>query len=109
MPAVTTHLTIEQGTDFSHGWSVKVNGALINATWTARAQIREHAAATTVLHTFAASVNSDGSVVIAVTPAQSSAWTWRSGTYDVEIVNADASLTLRVAQGSVQVSPEVTR
>lgn len=109
MPAVKTNLTIEQGVDWSHGWLVKVNGAAINATWTARSQVRKHASLPDVLHTFAASVNADGSVVIAVTPAQSSAWTWTSAVYDVEVVNADASMTLRVAEGSVYVSPEVTR
>lgn len=109
MSAERTNLRIKQGTDWSHGWAVTVNGAPIDATWTARSQVRSHPSTPTVLHQFAASVNADGSVVIAVTPAESSAWTWTSGVYDVEVVNADASLTLRVAEGSVSVSLEVTR
>lgn len=109
MPAVSTALAVEQGADFSHGWSVTVNGAPIDATWTARSQIRRHSSSPEVLHEFAASVNADGSVVIAATAAESSAWTWTAGVYDVEVTKADGSLKLRVAQGHVNVSAEVTR
>lgn len=109
MPAIYTPLVVEQGVDFSQGWAVRVLGAPIDATWTARAQVRATRRSPDVLHEFAASVNPDGSVVIAATPAESSAWTWTEGVYDVEVTNADGSLTLRVSQGPVEVDLEVTR
>jgi hypothetical protein len=109
VPAVKQNLTIEQGTDWSHGWAVTVNGDPIDDTWTARAQIRGRVTEETPLHTFAAEVTPEGAVVIAVTPEESSPWTWNDGVYDVEVVNADESLTLRVAEGHVLVDPEVTR
>lgn len=109
MPAVTTDLVIEQGADWSHGWLVIVNGDPIDATWTARAQVRPSAEATVVLYEFAPTVNPDGSVVLGVDAAESAAWDWRVGKYDLEVESADASITLRVAQGAVKVSPEVTR
>lgn len=109
MPATETDLRIEQGTDWSHGWAVTVEGDAIDATWTARAQVRKSRLVTSeLLHEFAAEVTAEGAVVLAVTPAESSAWDWTSGQYDVEITNADESLTLRVAQGRVTVNREVT-
>lgn len=108
MPATKTNLTIEAGTDWSHGWAVTVNGEAIDDTWTARSQVRRSAGSATVLHEFTASVDEDGNVLIAVTPAETtvvrdedgelvSGWEWTSGKYDVEVTNADESLTLRVA------------
>lgn len=109
MPAVQTNLTIEQGADWSHGWRVTYNGAPIDGTWTARSQVRRDPGSPDVLHELAASVNADGSVVIAIPAAVSSAFEWRYGRYDVEATNADASVRLRVASGTVTISPEVTR
>lgn len=108
MPTAKTDIIIPQGTDWSRGWAVTVNGAPIDDTWTIRSQIRRKPRSTRILHTLAASVVG-GNAVIAVAPEDSIPWTWRCGVYDVEIVNADESLTLRVAQGSVTVDPEVTR
>lgn len=113
MPAVTTNLTgsnaIEQGAEWAHGWAVTYNGDPIDATWTAKSQVRQYATSSPVLHEFLATVNPDGSVVIGVSHAQSSNFTWTNGVYDVEVTNADESVVLRVAQGKVQVSSEVTR
>lgn len=110
MPATKTDLVIEQGTDWAHGWRVTVNGDPIDDTWTARGQIRRWVSSPDPpLHDFAASVDDTGAVVIAVTPADSTPWTFEAGVYDVEVVNADGSITLRVAEGSITVDPEVTR
>lgn len=108
MPAVKTKLTIEQGTTWSHGWAVTFNGAPIDATWTARSQVRKPITSAEVLHAFTASVTAEGAVVIAVDPDESSAWTWRDGVYDVEVESADG-IVLRVASSTVKVLPEVTR
>lgn len=108
MPAVKSNLTVEQGATFSRGWLVRVNGSFIDATWSARGQIRSHINGP-VLHDLAPSVNPDGSVVFAISDIESSAWSWRKGVYDIEAANADESIVLRVAEGSVIVRPEVTR
>lgn len=113
MPAVTTNLTgeyaIEQGAEWAHGWAVTYNGVPLDETWTAAAQIRFKADSADPLGEFGAEVDADGNVVIGVTAAESSAWTWSKGVYDVEVTNADESVTLRVAEGRVDLSPEVTR
>lgn len=108
MPAAQTNLTIEQGADWSHGWRVTYNGQPIDDTWSARSQARR-APSSDLLHQFAATVNPDGSVILTATAAESSTWAWRWARYDVEVTNADGSVTLRVAEGSVTVSAEVTR
>lgn len=114
MSARQENLTIEQGTTWTRGWSVVVSydGVTfepIDATWSARGQVRLTVNSPTVLHEFAALVDAAGNVMISVSAAESTAWAWVSGVYDVEIENSDASVTLRVAQGSVSVSREVTR
>ena len=109
MPALKSNLTIEQGTTWSHGWAVTYNGDPIDETWTARGQIRERVSSSEILYDLDPTVNADGSVVVGVDAATSSAWAWRSAVYDVEVVNADASVVLRVAEGRVSVSLEVTR
>lgn len=102
-------LHIKQGSTFSHGWLVTYNGAALDATWTARSQIRAKAESAVILHEFEVAVNPDGSVVLGVDAETSSTWAWRSAFYDLEVVNADASVTQRIAEGRVTVSPEVTR
>lgn len=108
MSASKVDLEIEQGTTWAHGWAVTYNGQPVDDTWVARGQIRRVATAAEVLHTFAATVDGGGNVVVAVEPDQSSAWAWRTGVYDVEVENPDGTV-LRVASGKVLVSPEVTR
>jgi hypothetical protein len=105
---VKSNLTIEQGATFSRGWLVRLNGSPIDDTWSARGQIRNRIGGS-LLHDLAPSVNADGSVVFAIEDTVSSAWDWRKGVYDIETVNADESIVLRVAEGSVTIKPEVTR
>lgn len=109
MPALKLDLTIEQGSTYSHGWLVTFNGDAIDETWSARGQIREKVAAEDVLHEFEPTVNADGSVVVGVDADVSSAWDWRRGVYDIEVVNPDESIVLRISEGKVSIDPEVTR
>lgn len=85
------------------------------AGWTARAQIRESVSSATVLFewhsdgTKPGAVDlSDGQVTLSVTSAQSSAWTWARGVYDLELVSPSGEVW-RPVGGRVRVSPEVTR
>lgn len=111
MTAKDVPLTVEQGATWSHGWRVTYNGDPIDSTWTAAAQIRARSnAESTLLYTFAnLAVDDTGAVVLAVPYEDSEAWDWGLGYYDVEVTNADESVRLRVAQGAVRVSREVTR
>lgn len=109
MPAINRKLVIEQGSDWSHGFRVIVDGAYIDETWTAASQVRATAGSATVLYEFEPEVTEDGAVILAVGAAESAAWTWREGVYDIEVTNADESVTLRIVEGKVVVDPEVTR
>lgn len=109
MPALDFDLVIEQGADFvvefpalnPAGQPQSLSG------WQARGQIRTRPAAPTVLHTL--DVAAAGSTVTVTVPAAaSSAWAWRTGSYAVELVDPNATVT-RFAQGRVYVSPETTR
>lgn len=106
MPAVEQDLVVEQGTDWAKGWMVLVHGAPIDQTWTARSQVRSKIG--TLLHEFDTGITPEGAVVISVTPEQSSIWHWRDGFYDVKVSNLGGSSVLRVAQGEIRVSRQVT-
>ena len=109
MPATRTNLLIEQGATYSHGWAVTVDGEPIDDTWDARSQVRKEITSTTPLHVFDVVVTEEGYVVISISAEASSAFTWSDGIYDVEVVNNDESVTLRVAEGSISFKREVTR
>lgn len=115
MAALVEDLTIEQGITWSTGWAVQAGLSLeelapIDATWTAKAQIRvTQNRSSALLYEFEdATVDAEGNVVIGVPFADSEAWTFADGYYDVEVTNADETIRLRVAMGRVLVSNEVT-
>jgi hypothetical protein len=109
--AVTRNLTIEQGTTWQQAWRIQLDGVDLDeaAGWQARSQVRAKKVDPAVLHEFTARVV--GSVVqLSATADESSAWAWRRGVYDVEL--ADQSTpprVVRVVQGTISISPEVTR
>jgi hypothetical protein len=89
------------------------NGDPANLTGnTVRGQIRSHAAAPTVLYawtTTALNLAFGGSgVVLSVPAADSSAWTFRTGAYDIELQDTAGNVT-RLVEGHVVVQPEITR
>jgi len=107
-------LTIPQGTTWGMSWPI-VDDSGVPVTvdgWTVRSQIRDSVTATAVLWEWS---TDDGTaeavadtVILRLTPAQSSAWTWRTGLYDVELVDPDGEV-FRLTQGRVTVDREVTR
>jgi hypothetical protein len=111
MGAVQRDLVIEQGVTWSTAWHVQLDGADLDPGdgWAARSQIRTKVTDASVLWQFTANIT--GSVVqISVEPEDSSLWSWRRGVYDVEIYDDAAEpRVVRIVQGSVTVSPEVTR
>lgn len=111
-PPVNTTLVIHQGTTWQYRWRITdpdTGAARDISTWTARGQIRATHTDAEPLHEWTdIDCGVDGYVVIAVTPAESTAWTWRDGVYDIELIDPSGRVA-RIAQGAVRVSPEVTR
>jgi hypothetical protein len=108
------HLRINQGETFQLAVPVlDPNGSNVNLSgMTARGQIRTHAASPTVLYEWSTGANnlafSGNDVVITVPAATSSAWTWRTAQYDLELVDGSGNVT-RLVEGHVIVHPEITR
>lgn len=80
---------------------------------TVRGQIRAWDSAPTALYEWSPTAGnlavSGSNVFLTVPAAESSAWTFRSGVYDVEIVDPGTSATSRLVEGLVVVYPEITR
>lgn len=106
MPALDYPLEIEQGADYKR--TVPVLGLTGDLTgWTVAGQIRGEHVSAPLLHTL--DVTCVGSNVVLHVPAATSAsWGWRTGRYDVELTDPDG-VPVRLLQGPVTVSPEVTR
>ena len=79
---------------------------------TVKGQIRSHAASPTVLHEWSAAnfnVAFDGNdVVLSVPATASSAWSFRTGRWSVELTDG-SGVTTRLVDGMVIVHPEVVR
>jgi hypothetical protein len=107
-------LRINQGETFqlsipvfdSEGDPMPVSGMI------ARAQVRAYANAPAVLHNWSLTDDNialvDNNVILKVPAAVSAAWTWRTGRWDVELVDGAGAVT-RLAEGFVIVHPEVSR
>lgn len=118
-----TYLVMPQGVTWSVGWTLTGSpGPLTPPGWSARAQVRSDPDSLTVLWEWSttpaagqgtasiAAGATAGTIVVtlAVTPAQSAAWTWRSGYYDVEAVDP-AGQVVRVDRGRIAHDREITR
>ena len=109
MPALEYDLAVEQGSTFRRSVPVLDDtGNPLDVTgWSARGQIRltfRDSAPVYELDITVAGTN----VELVIPAADSSEWMWRHGVYDVELVDLIGHPT-RLIQGSVTVSPEVTR
>ena len=115
MTAATVNLAIEQGATFVKSllWQAGDPLAPLNLTgYTARMQIRPSVGSYEVLLELTSSAGialggAAGTIVITITAAQTAAMTKLSGVYDLEMING--AVVTRLAQGTVTVSPEVTR
>jgi len=112
MSALQRDLTVEQGATWAHGFGVTINSIAIADTWTVRSQVRASPRSTTVLHEWSTAIGNaavaDGAVTLSLDPAESSAWEWRAGSYDIEVTSPDGDV-YRVASGTIRVNAEVTR
>lgn len=94
-----------------------VSGSVVpyNVTgWTARMQFRSSIASPTVLDEFTTEngrivVNgAAGQFTLKASATQTSAWSFTSAVYDLEIVDTSGNV-IRLLKGNVVVDPEVTR
>ena len=110
-------LTIYQGATFRKRltWKAGTPAVPVDLTGcTARMQVREEVDSPAALLTLTtenggiALGGAAGTIELVVEAEDSAAFTWNSGAWDLEIVHPGGEVT-RLAQGSVVVSPEVTR
>lgn len=108
--------TIYQGATFRKRltWTAP-SGTPIDLTGcTARMQVREEVESSTVLLSLTtendgiALGDALGTIDLYASDEDTSAFTWDAGVWDLEIVHPGGEVT-RLAQGSISVSPEVTR
>jgi len=111
------HMYIPQGTTYGHKFIYKQasDESIINLTgYTARLQIREKVTSTDSLYEATTEdgeltiTGDEGEVYLEIPAATTTAWTWTKGVYDLEVISGTGKV-LRIAEGNVKVSPEVTR
>jgi hypothetical protein len=112
-----TNLVIKQGTGRPiRIANVKADGVLIT-NWTGysvKAHIRDRPESSAVLYEWTsqgvgANVDFDGSdILLELTAAVTSAWTWTRGRYDVELTSP-SGVPDRIAEGHIIVDREITR
>lgn len=112
----TNNLRIDQGSRFHLTFRVLDNGSPADLTgYTARMQIRPSVSDATVLAEYTTANNmlvintGDSTVTIAVPSSETEAYTgWVTGVYDLEIVSSTND-AIRISEGWVKVTPQVTR
>ena len=111
MAAGTYNFTIEQGTTFNRVLTLQENGSAMNLSgYSVASQIRSTHDSSSVVGTISCTVSSaaNGQITLSMTNSTTSAIEEGIYVYDIEITSAAGSVT-RILQGSVTVSPEVTR
>jgi hypothetical protein len=51
----------------------------------------------------------DGIFALYISPADSTAWAWKRGVYDIEFTHVPSGIVTRLLEGWITVSPEVTQ
>ena len=112
MTAAAYNLTIDQGSDFALDLVVKEDNVVKDLTgYSARAQMRSTKGSSTLAATFTCTVPSatDGEVKMQLLNSASSAISAGKYYYDLEIYTASDALVSRLMEGTVILTPEVTR
>lgn len=107
--ATVNNIVIDQGTTFSFTVNLtNDDGTAKDLTnYTVTSQMRKSYYTSTYTSFTTAKVNAAGSLTISLTPTQSSAVKAGRYVYDIEIVSSTE--TLRIMEGIVTVTPEVTK
>ena len=109
-----TTINVLQGTDSGIRWQcTDVAGEPYDLTgWTVKAQARSTPKSATVLHEWSAALGNafifEGNVTLTWSHAQTSAWPWTSGVYDIELTSPEGNVS-RLDSGTIYVKAEVTR
>ena len=113
MSAGTYNFTLEQGTNFIRALSLQENGTAMNLTgYSVASQMRSTHDSSTVVGTFTCSVSNATGGTISMLMSASTSGNIEEGmyVYDVEITNSGGTGSIkRILQGTVTVTPEVTR
>lgn len=112
MTAAAYNLTIDQGSDFALDLIVKEDNAVKNLNgYSGRAQMRATKSASTVAGSFTVTVTNAaaGEMKVELTNATSSAMTAGKYYYDLEIFTSGNTIVSRLLEGTVILTPEVTR
>jgi hypothetical protein len=107
--ATVNNIVIDQGTTFSFTFSLdNADGTNKDLTdYTVNAQIRKSYYTSTKVDFTTAKVDATGEITLSLTAAETSTLKAGRYVYDIEIVSS--SETIRVLEGIVTVTPEVTR
>lgn len=116
MSAGVLKLSVEQGATYKKKLIWKdSSGALVNLTgFTARMQIRKEIADATILLELTTENGgitlggANGEIDLLISDTDTTAITWGSGVYDLEMIDTGSEVT-RLVEGKVTVSFEVTR
>ncbi len=112
MSAARYNLVIDQGSDYAESFTLNENGSVKNLTgYSARAQMRTSKSSSVVAASFTCTISTpaDGTVVMSLSNATSSALTAGVYVYDLELFTAGDAIVSRILQGSVDLTQEVTR
>jgi hypothetical protein len=107
--ATIQNIVIDQGTTYSLDLTLTNDDGTAKdlTSYTVTSQLRRSYHTNTYTDFTTQKVNDTGTITISLTAAQTSALKQGRYVYDIEI--ADSSETLRVLEGIVTVTPEVTR
>jgi hypothetical protein len=117
MTTFNTPLSIDQGSTFNYvaSWLAGTPAVAVNITGcTARAQFRSDVTSDVILCDLTTANGritlggAAGTIILSLTSTVTAAFNWTNGVYDLEIIYPDG-VVKRLLQGTVTVSPEVTR
>ena len=113
MSAGTYNLVIDQGSDFAIDLTITEEGVAKNLTgYSGRAQIRSTHTSSSVSASFNCSIvglATAGVMKLALSAATTAAMAPGVYVYDLEIYTANDAVVKRLLEGTVTLSPEVTR
>ena len=112
MTAANHNLTIDQGSDFAIDLIISEAGVVKNLSgYSARAQMRSTKSSTTIAATFTCTITNatGGALKIELPNATSSAISPGKYYYDLELYTNNNVIVARLMQGTVILTPEVTR
>jgi hypothetical protein len=116
VPAAYWKIVIEQGATWRTVLTLMDPDGVIDLSGhTARMQIRENIESPAPLYALSTSPGGGitvdgpaGKITLVISDSVSTAWEWRYGVYDLELIDGDGDVQ-RILKGEVEVDREVTR